>query len=226
MTGVSSTPARRPRASIAGIGLTRQAKQLDTTTIEICLEAATAASADAGMTIDDIDGIAARWPGPGGTVFDPGAWDWTGIFGKPFRWIGDTYPQGVPGALMAYVGLFGPGVILIFAMVPFWARLRHNKTFKAILKGVNATAIGLVGAACVILWESAVKTSADAIVFCIAFTMAVVFAIQAPICILVGGIVGAILHPDAADLGQIPYCEAQGYVEPAAEVAASSSGRS
>ena len=93
--------ARRPTASIAGIGLTRQAKQLDTTTIEICLEAAALAVADAGMTMDDIDGIAARWPGPGGTVFDPGAWDWTGVFGKPFRWICDTYPQGVPGALDA-----------------------------------------------------------------------------------------------------------------------------
>lgn len=92
---------RRPTASIAGIGLTRQAKQLDTTTIEICLEATALALADAGMTMDDIDGIAARWPGPGGTVFDPGAWDWTGVFGRPFRWICDTYPQGVPGALDA-----------------------------------------------------------------------------------------------------------------------------
>ncbi len=92
---------RRPEAAIAGIGLTRQAKRLDTTTIEICLEAAALAVADAGMAMSDIDGIAARWPGPGGTVFDPGAWDWTGIFGQPFRWICDTYPQGVPGALDA-----------------------------------------------------------------------------------------------------------------------------
>ena len=92
---------RRPQAAIAGIGLTRQAKSLDTTSIEICLEATQLALADAGMTMDDVDGIAARWPGPGGTVFDPGAWDWTGVFGKPFRWICDTYPQGVPGAMDA-----------------------------------------------------------------------------------------------------------------------------
>ena len=91
--------SRAPLASIAGIGLTQQAKSLDITNIEICIEAAKLALADAGMTIDDVDGIAARWPGPGGTVLDPGAWDWTGIFGKPFRWIGDTYPQGVPGAM-------------------------------------------------------------------------------------------------------------------------------
>jgi len=125
-------------------------------------------------------------------------------------YLGAVY-KGVGGALVAYVGLFAPGVILIFAMVPFWARMRHNATFKAILKGVNATAIGLVGAACVILWESAVSDAADAMVFSVALTMAVAFGIQAPLCILAGGIVGAILHPDALNLGQVPYCIDQGF---------------
>lgn len=96
-----SVRSRRPQAAIAGIGLTEQAKSIDSTNVEICIDAAMLALEDAGMTIDDVDGIAARWPGPGGTVFGPGAWDWTGVFGKPFRWIGDTYPQGVPGAMDA-----------------------------------------------------------------------------------------------------------------------------
>lgn len=126
-------------------------------------------------------------------------------------YLGAVY-KGVPGALIAYCGLFGPGVILIFAIVPFWARLRHNHTFKAVLKGVNATAIGLVGAACVILWEAAIVNAADAMVFSVALTMAVVFNVQAPLCILAGGVIGAILHPDAADLGQVPYCEQEGYI--------------
>lgn len=107
--------------------------------------------------------------------------------------------------------MFAFPVILIFAIVPFWARLRHNHTFKAILKGLNSTAIGLVGAACITLWESAISTAADAMVFSIAFTMAIVFNIQAPLCILAGGIVGAILHPDAANLGQQPYCLQQNF---------------
>lgn len=59
-------------------------------------------------------------------------------------YLGAVY-QGIPGALVAYVGLFTPGVILIFAVVPFWATLRKYKAFKAILKGVNATAIGVSG---------------------------------------------------------------------------------
>jgi chromate transporter len=78
--------------------------------------------------------------------------------------------------------------------------------FKAVLKGVNATAIGLVGAACVLLWEAAVGDAADAMVFCMALTMAVVFNVPAPLVVLAGGILGAILYHDALNLGQVPYC--------------------
>ena len=121
-------------------------------------------------------------------------------------YLGAVY-QRVPGALVAWLGLFGPGVILIFAVVPFWARLRHVQWFKVVLKGVNATAIGFVGAACVTLWEAAIKNAADAMVFCLALTLAVVFSVQAPLVILAGGILGAILSDDALSLGQKPYCD-------------------
>lgn len=114
--------------------------------------------------------------------------------------------KGIPGALIAYVGLFGPGVILIFGIVPFWARLRHVKWFKVVLHGLNATAIGLVGAACVILWEAVVSNAADAIVFCFAGTLAVAFNVQAPIIVIAGGIIGAIISGYAASLGQRSYC--------------------
>lgn len=88
-------------AAVAGIGVTCQAKRLETTTIAACLEAARAALDDAGMDLAEVDGIAARWPGPGGTVLHPGSADWAGMLGIPVRWIGDTYPQGVPAALDA-----------------------------------------------------------------------------------------------------------------------------
>jgi chromate transporter len=123
-------------------------------------------------------------------------------------YLGAVY-QGVPGALVAWFGLFGPGVILIFAVVPFWAKLRRYKAFKATLKGVNATAIGLVMAACVILWETAVHSAADAMVFCFAGTLAVHFGIQAPIVVIAGGIMGALLHEDVIDMGQVDYCDAR-----------------
>lgn len=128
-------------------------------------------------------------------------------------YLGAVY-KGLPGALVAYCGLFGPGVILIFAAVPFWARMRHNANFRAVLKGLNATAIGLVGAACITLWESAITNAADAMVFAIALTMNTSFNIDAPFCVLAGFAVGAILHPDALNLGQRPYCIAQGFGPP------------
>jgi hypothetical protein len=108
---------------------------------------------------------------------------------------------------VAYCDIFGPGVILILAWCRFGLAC-DTSTFKAILRSSNATAIGWVGAACVILWELAESNAAGAMVFSIADTGRGVF-VQAPICILVGGICGAILHPDAQS--QVP-CVDQGTV--------------
>ena len=127
-------------------------------------------------------------------------------------YLGAVY-QVVPGAILASLGIFGPGVILIFAVAPFWARWRHVRWFKTALKGVNATSIGLVGAECIILWEAAISNSADALVFSLAAFMAVVFDVGAPFVILGGGVFGAILHQDALNLGHISYCVKSGFQE-------------
>lgn len=87
--------------AIAGVGMTPQARNLPSTSLAVSLEAAKLALADAGMAPTDLDGIAARWPGPGGTVFHPGSADWAGLLGIHVNWIGDTYPQGVPAVLDA-----------------------------------------------------------------------------------------------------------------------------
>ena len=98
-----SRQSRHPLAGIAvaGVAATRQARSLDGGSVQICLEAARAALDDAGMSLAEVDGISARWPGPGGTVFHPGSVDWAALFGKGFDWVGDTYPQGAPGLLDA-----------------------------------------------------------------------------------------------------------------------------
>lgn len=87
--------------AISGIGITEQARSLPRSTISVCLQAARAALADAGIDKSQVDGLCARWPGPGGTTLEPGSADWAGLLGIPVRWIGDTYPQGVPVALDA-----------------------------------------------------------------------------------------------------------------------------
>jgi acetyl-CoA acetyltransferase len=87
--------------AVVGVAATEQRKAHDRHTVSLCLEAARAALADAGMDLAEVDGVAARWPGPGGTVLHPGSVDWAGLLGRPLRWVGDTYPQGVPAALDA-----------------------------------------------------------------------------------------------------------------------------
>ena len=110
--------------------------------------------------------------------------------------------NGFPGSLTAWVSLFGPGFILIFAMLPFWSRFRHLAWFKALLKGLNASAIGLIVAGCVTLFPKTVQTSADTMVFVLTGGLATVYSFQAPFVILWGCIFGAIFSSSVLDVGQ------------------------
>ena len=87
--------------AIVGVGVSEQRRRLERSALSACLDAALSAIRDAGMDVEDIDGIAGRWPGPGGTVMHPGSLDWATLLGIPVRWIQDTYPQGVPAVLDA-----------------------------------------------------------------------------------------------------------------------------
>ena len=114
---------KKNNVAIAGIGITKQAKSLDTNTIQICVEAVQRALEDAGMNLAEVDGIAARWPKPGGTKLDP-LLTGQAYLEKPFRWVGDTYPQGVPGLLDAAAAVsFG----LCNVAVVFGGKLEFSK---------------------------------------------------------------------------------------------------
>ena len=110
--------------------------------------------------------------------------------------------NGFPGSLTAAVGLFGPGFILIFAMLPFWSRFRHLAWFKAVLKGLNASAVGLIVAGCVTLYPKSIHTYADTMVFILTGGLATIYSFQAPFVIFWGCILGAIFSSDVLDVGQ------------------------
>nr|WP_155910923.1 MULTISPECIES: thiolase family protein [unclassified Mycolicibacterium] len=57
------------------------------TGLDLAQEAVFGAIADAGLTPADIDGVAADWPGPGGTAGEPGSW--ARVFGRNLSWISD-----------------------------------------------------------------------------------------------------------------------------------------
>ena len=93
------------RVAIAGVFATRQARQLDSSSTSICLEAARGVIAATGIAKEEVDGIGARWFGPGGTVFDAGSADWATLLGIRIRWMDDTYPYGVPAVLNAAMAI-------------------------------------------------------------------------------------------------------------------------
>ena len=56
-------------------------------------------------------------------------------------------PGGVPGAVIATVAIFLPGVLLVLAALPAIGWLRGRPGVNAALAGVNAAVVGILAAA-------------------------------------------------------------------------------
>jgi chromate transporter len=82
-------------------------------------------------------------------------------------------PQGLPGAALALVAIFLPGLLLALAALPFWERLRVNSHAQALLAGINGAVVGVLGAALYHpLWTTAVHSPIDfAVVLAAAFAL-------------------------------------------------------
>jgi chromate transporter len=71
-------------------------------------------------------------------------------------------PHGVPGAALALFAIFLPGVLIIIATLPFWDMFRLRPDAQAVMRGVNAAVVGLLGAALYSpVWTSSVETPGD-----------------------------------------------------------------
>jgi chromate transporter len=62
---------------------------------------------------------------------------------------------GIPGAVVATVAIFLPAFVLVGVAHPFLPRIRANYTLSAAIDGVNAAAVGLIGASVVFLARDA-----------------------------------------------------------------------
>ena len=97
---------------------------------------------------------------------------------------------GVPGLLLALVGLFLPGVLIIYAVLPFWERVRRYPRVRIALTGVNAAAIGLVVGVVFLLWERSVQDPAGAVIALLAFGAVLFYRVPAPLVIVGAGVAG------------------------------------
>jgi chromate transporter len=71
-------------------------------------------------------------------------------------------PHGVIGAALGLFGIFLPGVLILLGTLPFWEVLRKRADAQAMMRGVNAAVVGLLGAALYNpVWTNSVNTSRD-----------------------------------------------------------------
>jgi len=56
-------------------------------------------------------------------------------------------PYGLAGAALGLIGIFLPGMLLLLGVLPFWDSFRRRASAQAMMKGVNAAVVGLLGAA-------------------------------------------------------------------------------
>jgi chromate transporter len=82
--------------------------------------------------------------------------------------VGKSSPHGIAGAALGIVGIFLPGILILLGTLPFWDTFRQRVGAQAIMRGVNAAVVGLLGAALYNpLWVSSVGSPGD---FSIALT--------------------------------------------------------
>jgi chromate transporter len=88
-------------------------------------------------------------------------------------------PNGVAGAAISLMAIFLPGILVLIGTLPFWETFRRRANAQAIMRGVNAAVVGLLGAALYNpVWTSAVKTPGDFALALVGFVLLAVW--QAP----------------------------------------------
>jgi chromate transporter len=94
-------------------------------------------------------------------------------------------PHGVAGAALGLFGIFLPGILILLGTLPFWNAFRKRAGAQAMMRGVNAAVVGVLGAALYNpVWTSSVKTPGDFGVALVGFVLLTVW--RAPPLLVVG----------------------------------------
>ncbi|VVE35574.1 putative chromate transport protein [Pandoraea eparura] len=93
-------------------------------------------------------------------------------FATYLGWLSGSPAHPWLGAVLATVGIFLPGLLLVVAALPHWQALRERASTAAMLAGVNAAVVGILASALYSpVWTSAVHSAADFAVAAIAFML-------------------------------------------------------
>lgn len=115
------------------------------------------------------------------------------------------YPA-ITGAILAFCGIFAPGIILIHGTMGVWGALRNRRWVKSAVRGINAGAVGLIYTAVYRIWQigyldegfQSGKSLGDdpwwVVVTATSYVGGRYFGIAAPLAILLGAVLGLIRY--------------------------------
>ena len=101
-------------------------------------------------------------------------------------------PNGVAGAALGLVVIFLPGLLLHLGMLPFWESFRRRAATQAIMRGINAAVVGLLGAALYSpIWTSSVQGPRDFALALVGFILLVGWKAPPVVVVAVSALGGA-----------------------------------
>jgi chromate transporter len=101
-------------------------------------------------------------------------------------------PNGIAGAVLGLLGIFLPGVLILIGALPFWDSFRQRAGAQAMMRGVNAAVVGLLGAALYNpVWTSSVRAPADFGIALLGFVLLTVWRAP-PLLVVVISALGAV----------------------------------
>lgn len=112
-----------------------------------------------------------------------------------------------PGAaVVAWLGIFGPGMVLVHGTMGIWTSLRGRRWVRSVLRGVNAGAVGLIYTAVYRIWQVGYldegfefgRSLGDdpwwLVVAATSYVGGCWFGVKAPVAILLGAALGLIRY--------------------------------
>lgn len=94
------------------------------------------------------------------------------------------------GCILAWFGLFAPGIVILLGLLPFWERLRKIKWVRQFVFGVNAAASGLILTGVYMVLMRVIKGPASFSLAVSAGVLMTAFSVSSPIAIIVHGVIG------------------------------------
>ena len=98
--------------------------------------------------------------------------------------------QGVPGAILATVGIFLPSFLLILLLHPLFNRLRSSEIFSVILDGITIASLALMAS---VSWQLGMATFVSwvsVVIFAASFIGLTRFKVNSSYLIIMGGFIG------------------------------------